>query len=120
MSDLLFPRAVRNPVALRWRLAVLATAVGLLFAAAAGHLGLKYLGHAGNSVTVTVHVTALGDSLGVDSSVKYRGLRIGRVVKVSDTRGADGTYAVTAVLDPTEAVDVPAAVRARVLPGSIF
>jgi len=120
MSDHLFPRAIRNPVALRLRLAVLAVVVGLLFAVGAGYLGLKYLGYAGNSVTVTVHVTTLGDSLGVSSSVKYRGLRIGRVVKVADVRSADGTYAVTAVLDPSQAVDIPAAVRARVLPGSIF
>jgi virulence factor Mce-like protein len=120
MSEYLFPRAARHPAALRLRLAVLATLVGLVFAAFAGYLGLKYLGYAGNSVTVTVHVTTLGDSLGVDSSVKYRGLRIGRVVKVTDSRGADGTYAVTAVLDPSQAVDIPAEVKARVLPGSIF
>ncbi|MGN6721080.1 MAG: MCE family protein, partial [Marmoricola sp.] len=120
MSEYLFPRAVRNPVALRLRLAVLALVVGLVFVAAAGYLGLKYLGYAGNSVTVTVHVTTLGDSLGVDSSVKFRGLRIGRVVRVTDARGADGTYAVTAVPEPSQAVDIPAAVHARVLPGSIF
>ena len=120
MSEFLFPRAVRNPVALRLRLAVLAVAVGLVFAAAAGYLGLRYLGYAGNSVTVTVHVMTLGDSLGIDSSVKYRGLRIGRVVKVTGARGADGTYAVTAVLDPSQSGGVPAQVRARVLPGSIF
>lgn len=120
MSEFLFPRAVRNPVALRLRLAALAAVVGIVFVAAAGYLGLKYLGYVGNGVTVTVHVTTLGDSLGVNSSVKYRGLRIGRVVKVTGARGADGTYAVTAVLDPSQSVDVPAAVRARVLPGSIF
>ncbi|MGN6162016.1 MAG: MCE family protein [Marmoricola sp.] len=120
MSELLFPRAIRRPAALRLRLAILATVVGLVFAVGAGYLGLRYLGFAGNNVSVTVHVTTLGDSLGVDSSVKYRGLRIGRVVKVKSFRGADGTYAVTAVLDPTESVDIPAGVRARVLPGSIF
>ena len=120
MSEFLFPRAIRHPVALRLRLAVLAVVVGLIFTAAAAYLGLRYLGYAGNSVTITVHVTTLGDSLGVDSSIKYRGLRIGRVVRVSDARGVDGTYAVRAVLDPSQSADVPAAVRARVLPGSIF
>lgn len=120
MSEFLFPRAVRNPVRLRLRLAVLAVVVGLVFAVAAGYLGLTYLGYAGNSVTVTVHVTSLGDSLGANSSIKYRGLRIGRVVKVTQARGVDGTYTVTAVLDPREAAEVPAAVHARVLPGSIF
>ena len=94
--------------------------MGLLFALGAGYLGLKYLGYVGNSVTITVRVTTLGDSLGIGSSVKYRGLRIGRVIKVSDKRSADGTYGVTAVLDPSEASEVPAAVKARVLPGSIF
>lgn len=120
MSEFLFPRAIRHPAALRLRLAVLAVLVGLLFAVGAGYLGLKYLGYAGNSVTVTIHVTSLGDSLGVNSSVKFRGLRVGRVVEVTNARGADGTFAVIAVLDPSQATDVPAAVRARVLPGSIF
>lgn len=120
MSEFIFPRAVRHQAALRLKLAALAVVVGLLFALGAGYLGLRYLGYVGNSVTVKVRVTTLGDSLGIGSSVKYRGLRIGRVIKVTDKRAADGTYTVTAVLDPSEAKDVPAEVKARVLPGSIF
>lgn len=120
MSEFIFPRASRNQAALRLRLAALAVAVGVVFALGAGYLGLNYLGYVGNSVTVTVRVTTLGDSLGIGSSVKYRGLRIGRIVKVAQRRGADGAYAVTAVLDPSEASNVPASVKARVLPGSIF
>ncbi|HWU33420.1 MAG TPA: MCE family protein [Marmoricola sp.] len=120
MSEFIFPRAVRHQATLRLKLAALAAVIGLLFALGAGYLGLKYLGYVGNSVTVKVRVTTLGDSLGIGSSVKYRGLRIGRVIKVTDKRAADGTYTVTAVLDPSEAKDVPAQVKARVLPGSIF
>ena len=120
MSEFLFPRAIRRPAALRLRLAILAGVAGVVFASGAGYLGLRYLGYAGNSVTVTVHVTTLGDSLGVDSSVKYRGLRIGRVVTVDGSRADDGTYAVTAVINPDASADIPANVRARVLPGSIF
>lgn len=120
MSEFIFPRAVRNPVQLRLRLAALAVVMGLVFALGAGYLGLKYLGYVGNDVTVTVKVSTLGDSLGVGSSIKFRGLRIGRVVKLTDARASDGTYSVTAVLDPDEAANVPTSVRARVLPGSIF
>ena len=120
MSEFIFPRAVSHPATLRLRLAALAVVMGLVFLLGAGYLGLKYLGYAGNNVTVTVKVSTLGDSLGVGSSIKYRGLRVGRVVTVANTRSADGTYEVRAALDADEARNIPRSVLSRVLPGSIF
>ncbi|MCX6396969.1 MAG: MCE family protein [Propionibacteriales bacterium] len=114
---MLFARPDR---ALRLRLTALA-AVGLvLFAACATWLGLSFVGVLGRDVPVTVEVTTYGDSLGVNSSVKYRGLRVGRVMRLEKSRGAARSYTIKAVLERQFADRVPASVVARVLPGSIF
>lgn len=117
MSDFLFTRPDR---ALKLRLTALAAVAAVLFAAGSAWLGLSFVGVVGRDVPVTVRVTTLGDSLGVNSSVKFRGLRIGRVQRVDNGQGDGGTYSAHVVIDRQYAGKVPAGVVARVLPGTIF
>lgn len=119
MSEILFPRAT-NRVRLQLRLALLALVVLTAFGAAAVALGASFVGITGGETRATARLVTLGDSLGVNSSVKFRGLRVGRVVDVDGTRGADGTYAATVVFQDQYAAQIPASVRARVLPGTLF
>lgn len=117
MSDFLFTRPDR---ALKLRLTALAAVAAVLLAAGSAWLGLSFMGVVGRDVPVTVRVTTLGDSLGVNSSVKFRGLRIGRVQRVDNGQGDGGTYSARVVIDRRYAAKVPAGVVARVLPGTIF
>ena len=59
-------------------------------------------------------------SLGVNSSVKFRGLRVGRVVSLDTERDAEGLYAAKIVVDEEFAEEIPGDVVARVLPGTLF
>ncbi|MCZ4498732.1 MAG: hypothetical protein JWQ74_1285 [Marmoricola sp.] len=117
MSEYLFARPDR---ALHVRLALLAVVVAVLAAAGSAWLGLSFIGVVGRDLPVTVQVTTVGDSLGVNSSVKFRGLRIGRVLRLENGARASGSYAVKAVIQRKFADQVPATVLARVLPGTIF
>jgi virulence factor Mce-like protein len=119
VSDFLFPHVGSRP-ALQLKLAALAAVVAVLFAAGSAWLGLSLVGVAGRDVPLTARVTTLGDSLGVNSSVKFRGLRVGRVVTLDDEVAADGTHTAHIVLLREYAGQVPRDVVARVLPGTIF
>ncbi len=79
-------------------------------------LGGGYLGLFTDDVTVEANLPVSGDSLGVNSDVKYRGLRVGRVVSVE--QGAEPVAKV--ILMSEHADQIPADVRARVLPGTLF
>ncbi len=116
VSEALFPLPDRG---LRLRLAALAAIAGLLFAAGSAWLALSFVGLVGRDVPVTVRVTTLGDSLGVNSGVKFRGLRVGRVLTL-DHAVDGGSYTAHVVIERQYAGQVPASVVARVLPGTIF
>ncbi|TIC87929.1 MCE family protein [Nocardioides sp. GY 10113] len=120
MSEHLFPRSRVSPRALRLRLAAIGLAGGLLLGTLTLVLGLQTLGVLSGDVRVRVLLPTVGDTLGVNSDVKYQGLRVGRVVSVDPgVDGADGPSA--EVLVQAESADlIPAAVRARVLPGTLF
>lgn len=124
MSELLFPHSSARPRALRLRLAALGVAGCLALGLVAGVLGLQTLGLVSDDVRVRVELATVGDSLGVNSDVKYQGLRVGRVVDVDpspseDGKGWDGPHAEVLVA-PEHADLIPASVRARVLPGTLF
>lgn len=123
MSDILFPHSSARPRALRLRLAALGAVGCLALGLVAGVLGLQTVGVLSDDVRVRVELATVGDSLGVNSDVKYNGLRVGRVVDVdpSATRGDgwDGPHAEVLVA-PEHAELIPAAVHARVLPGTLF
>lgn len=119
MSDLLFSR-VTSRRGLRFRLAAAAAAMLLVFTAFSAWVGLRYLGYTGAGVNATAKLVALGDSLGVSSNVKYRGLRVGRVVSVSQEPDRNGQYSANVVIEPGYAGKVPSTVKARVLPSTLF
>lgn len=124
MSDLLFPHSSAHPRALRLRLAALGVAGCVALGVVAAALGLQTLGVVSDDVRVRVELATVGDSLGVNSDVKYQGLRVGRVIAVDpspseDGEGWDGPHAEVLVA-PEHADLIPAAVRARVLPGTLF
>ncbi len=115
MFDLLFPHTRLEPRVLRARLAILG-AVGLLLGGLyGGVLGLQAMGVLGPGTRVTVHLPTVGDTLGINSDVKYRGLRVGRVLEVDAT----GPTAEVVVEDEHAAM-IPRSVTARVLPGTLF
>jgi phospholipid/cholesterol/gamma-HCH transport system substrate-binding protein len=119
VSDLLFPRAASRS-SLELRLAGLAIALATIFGAFSLWLGASYVGLIGGDVKATARVVTLGDSLGVNSSVKFRGLKVGRVVTVDNVRDSGGLYRAHIVIDDEHAGMIPSTVVARVLPGTLF
>lgn len=119
MSDVLFSR-LKSRRGLRLRLAAAAAAMLLAFTAFSAWIGARYLGYTGAGVNATAKLVSLGDSLGVSSNVKYRGLRVGRVVSVSQSPDHNGQYSAKVVIDPGYADEVPSTVKARVLPSTLF
>ncbi|MDQ6522216.1 MCE family protein [Nocardioides sp. LHD-245] len=115
MSEFLFAHAKAAPRILRLRLAAAGVAGLVLVGALAGILGLQTLGVLSHDVRVTVELPTVGDTLGINSDVKYDGLRVGRVVEV-DPAGPSAQVLVA----PEHAALIPAAVTARVLPGTLF
>ncbi|GAB2983555.1 MCE family protein [Nocardioides montaniterrae] len=119
MSQILFPHTRLSPRALRRRLAVAGAAGALALGALTASLGLQTLGLVSSDVRLTVHLPTTGDTLGINSDVKYAGLRVGRVVSV-DPGATSGDPTAVVLVAPREAAQIPAGVRARVLPGTLF
>lgn len=115
MSEFLFAHAKADPRVLRLRLAAVGVVGLLLLGALTGVLGLQTLGVLSDDVRVTVQLPTVGDTLGINSDVKYDGLRVGRVVEV-DPAGPSAEVLVA----PEHAALIPATVAARVLPGTLF
>ncbi|KRB79277.1 hypothetical protein ASE01_23510 [Nocardioides sp. Root190] len=124
MSEFLFPHSKVDPRTLRLRLAAIGLAGGLMVAAVLGVLGLQTLGVLSDAARVTVQLPTVGDTLAINSDVKYNGLRVGRVIEVDPVvraaeTGWDGPTA-TVLVETEHAELIPASVRARVLPGTLF
>lgn len=119
MSDILFPHTRLSRRALRRRLAVVGVIGALAIGTITAVLGMETLGIMSGDVRVTVHLASTGDTLGINSDVKYAGLRVGRVVTVDPGVASHDPTAVVLV-QSREAQEIPAAVRARVLPGTLF
>jgi virulence factor Mce-like protein len=115
MSEFLFPHAKVGARTLRLRLAVVGAAGFVALGLVAGVLGLQTLGVLSSDVRLTVHLPTVGDTLGINSDVKYHGLRVGRVTSV-DPSGPTADVLVA----PEHADLIPASVAARVLPGTLF
>lgn len=87
-----------------------------LVGGASSWLAGSYLGLITSDLKVTADLPTSGDSLGVSSDVKYRGLRVGRVLSV-----APGTSPSAEIVLMSEYADaIPDDVTARVLPGTLF
>ncbi|HWJ09924.1 MAG TPA: MCE family protein [Nocardioides sp.] len=124
MSEFLFPHVRTDRRGLRLRLALVGLAGFAALGLLAGVLALQTLGTLSGDVRVTVQLATVGDTLGINSDVKFNGLRVGRVVQVDPVArkaetGWDGPTA-TVLVAPEHADLIPAAVTARVLPGTLF
>lgn len=124
MSEFLFPHSKVDPRTLRLRLAAIGVAGGLLVGAVLGILGLQTLGVISDAARVTIQLPTVGDTLAINSDVKFNGLRVGRVTEVDPVAraaetGWDGPTA-TVLVDTEHAAFIPANVKARVLPGTLF
>ncbi|GAA3552142.1 MCE family protein [Nocardioides daeguensis] len=115
MSEFLFAHSKVDPRTLRLRLAAVGVVGFLLLGVLTGVLGLQTLGVVSDDVRVTVQLPTVGDTLGINSDVKYDGLRVGRVIEV-DPAGPSARVLVA----PEHAALIPARVAARVLPGTLF
>lgn len=115
MSEFLFAHSTADPRTLRLRLAAVGVVGFLLLGALTGVLGLQTLGVVSDDVRVSVQLPTVGDTLGINSDVKYDGLRVGRVIEV-DPAGPSAEVLVA----PEHAALIPAHVAARVLPGTLF
>lgn len=116
MSEFLFPSAGRNARGVRLRLLCLAAVATALAVVVTAYLGASYLGIVDDDVRADARLATTGDSLGVGSDVKYRGLRVGRVLEVESGEQPSAQI----VLMHELAGDIPADVTARVLPGTLF
>ena len=124
MSELVFAHSRVDPRTLRLRLAAAGFCGSLVLALVGGVLALQTMGVLSSDVRVTAQLPTVGDTLGINSDVKYNGLRVGRVVAVdpgleADETGWDGPRA-EVLVDPEHAELIPSVVRARVLPGTLF
>lgn len=116
MSDFLYPHAQRSPRAVRLRQFGIGALAVTVFVAVAAYLGGSYIGLLTRDLSVDARLTTTGDSLGVGSDVKFRGLRVGRVLEV--VSGSEPSARI--VLMREHADQIPGDVVARVLPGTLF
>ncbi|MDP9822357.1 MCE family protein [Nocardioides massiliensis] len=116
MTSLLFTRSAASPARLRLRLLLIGACGLAVLGVLGGLLGLSYVGVLTSDVHARAQLLTTGDSLGVGSDVKYRGLRVGRVLRVRP-----GTTPEAEVVLMREHLDaLPTDVRARVLPATLF
>ena len=121
MSEIMFPS---TPPSGRPRLRLQLAVLGLCFALGFGLLslgvGLHFIGFIGGDLRATAQLTDTGDQLGVGSDVKFRGLRVGRVIGVRHQPDAAGKQSAQVELFAEFNDQIPATVRARVVPGTVF
>lgn len=116
MSDFLHPHAQRSPRAVRLRQFAVGALAVTVFVAVSAYLGGSYVGLLTRDLSVEARLATTGDSLGVGSDVKFRGLRVGRVLEV--VSGSEPSARI--VLIREHADQIPGDVVARVLPGTLF
>ncbi|GAB20561.1 Mce family protein [Gordonia effusa NBRC 100432] len=93
----------------------------LLVAVVATLLWGRYTGDYTATTEVGATVTSLGDGLGPDADVKYRGMLIGTADAASAKLQQSGaTTTLTLKLDPSVATRIPRDVVARVVPTNLF
>ncbi|RJQ79770.1 MCE family protein [Pseudonocardiaceae bacterium YIM PH 21723] len=91
----------------------------LVLAILAGLVGARYAGVFRSGLDVTALLSTVGDGLPTGSDVKVRGVLVGTVAEVGDSP-TETKRVVKLDLDRESATDIPASVKARVLPANIF
>src|SRR3546814_14448575 len=102
------PRPTRTPTLFPYT--TLFRSAGILLLGLITWLGGGYLGIITSDTRVEAQLTTTGDSLGVNSDVKFRGMRVGRVLEVrTGTRPS-----ARIVLSQEHAAMIPSAVVAQI------
>lgn len=91
----------------------------VVFALVLGFLFLRYQGKFQDKVNVTANLGTTGDGLPADADVKFRGILVGAVKKVSVAEEGK-LQQVRIEMKPEFAGDIPASVTARVVPSNLF
>ena len=100
----------------RLRMLLLGAGVTLVLLAVSALAAASYLGAVTSDHRAEVRLVTVGDSLGIGSDVKFRGLRVGRVLAVTP-----GEHPTADVLITDRYVDeIPGDVEARLLPSTLF
>lgn len=101
------------------QLLVTGIAVALVIALTIGTLLLKSTGRLDKYVRVVADLVNVGDGLPKSSDVKYHGLLVGSVSKVTPAIDGKPNF-VNLDLKPRYAKDIPGTVTARVVPSNVF
>src|SRR5262245_55659490 len=100
----------------RLRMLLLGAGTTLAVAVVTALVVASYVGVVTSDHRAEVRLVTVGDSLGIGSDVKFRGLRVGRVLAVTP-----GEHPTASVLITQEYVDdIPGGVHARLLPSTLF
>ncbi len=121
MSEILFPNTTPGELPrLRMKLAILGLCYSIAFGLLSLGIGLHFIGYIGSDLKATANLTETGDQLGAGSDVKFRGLRVGRVIGVNHQSDADAQQSASVEIFSEFHDQIPASVRARVVPGTVF
>lgn len=120
MSEILFAHSRLPARTVRLRAAAVGALGGLLVVAYTAFLGLQAIGAWSGEPRVQVYLPTVGDTLGINSDVKYRGMRVGRVIEVDPGVGDPDGPSAEVLVEAEHAESIPAGVHARVLPGTLF
>lgn len=93
-------------------------AIGLVLTVALGQwLTLSYFGVWTSDAKVSVEVERVGDAIGPGAKVRYHGIIVGRVLRLSDH--GDG-YRLHLLVNEDHSKSIPANATARILPSTVF
>ncbi|WP_332642053.1 MCE family protein [Aeromicrobium sp.] len=93
-------------------------AIGLVLTVALGQwLTLSYFGVWTSDAKVSVEVERIGDAIGPGAKVRYHGIIVGRVLRLSDH--GDG-YRLHLLVNEDHSKSIPANATARILPSTVF
>ena len=120
MSEILFAHSRLPARTVRLRTAAVGALGGLLVVAYTAFLGMQAIGAWSSEPRVQVYLPTVGDTLGINSDVNYRGMRVGRVIEVDPGVGDPDGPSAEVLVEAEHAESIPAGVHARVLPGTLF
>ncbi|HMY08565.1 MAG TPA: MCE family protein [Marmoricola sp.] len=121
MSEIMFPRTrPHDRPRLRLKLAMGGVVFALVFGLISLGVGLHFIGFIGGDLSATAKLSETGDQLGAGSDVKFRGLRVGRVIGINHDVDESGHQSAQIEIFSEFNDQIPATVRSRVVPGTVF
>ncbi len=117
----MFPRTrPHDRPKLRLKLAMGGVVFALVFGLISLSVGLHFIGFIGGDLSATAKLSETGDQLGAGSDVKFRGLRVGRVIGINHDVDSAGHQSAQIEIFSEFSDQIPASVRSRVVPGTVF